>query len=357
MVVYQQLKYIQGKDLGFSKDQVLIINDVYTAGDKVNSFKEQVKQLSFVKDATLSSFFPTPSSRSDSTFSPEEGGTNQENAVSMQTWAVDYDYVSTMDFELVAGRGFDKNFGNDSTTIIINEAAVRIMKLSPKEALGKRYTPNFDSNNPEYFTIIGVVKDFHIASLKEEIDAVSLRLGDRAYALAVKIQAGDFSNAIARIEGVWNTIVPGEPFDYYFMEDAFNNTYQSERRLGNIFIIFTVLSLLIACLGLFGLAAFNAEKRIKEIGVRKVLGASVSQISMRLTIDFLKLVGIAILISLPLGWFVMNKWLEDFTYRINIPWWVFLLAAFLAILISVLTVSYQSIKAAIVNPVKSLRSE
>ena len=357
LVVYQQLKYIQGKDLGFSKDQVLIINDVYTAGDKVNSFKEQVKQLSFVKDATLSSFFPTPSSRSDSTFSPEEGGTNQENAVSMQTWAVDYDYVSTMDFELVAGRGFDKNFGNDSTTIIINEAAVRIMKLSPKEALGKRYTPNFDSNNPEYFTIIGVVKDFHIASLKEEIDAVSLRLGDRAYAMAVKIQAGDFSNAIARIEGVWNTIVPGEPFDYYFMEDAFNNTYQSERRLGNIFIIFTVLSLLIACLGLFGLAAFNAEKRIKEIGVRKVLGASVSQISMRLTIDFLKLVGIAILISLPLGWFVMNKWLEDFTYRINIPWWVFLLAAFLAILISVLTVSYQSIKAAIVNPVKSLRSE
>ena len=151
--------------------------------------------------------------------------------------------------------------------------------------------------------------------------------------------------------------MPGEPFDYYFMEDAFNNTYQSERRLGNIFIIFTVLSLLIACLGLFGLAAFNAEKRIKEIGVRKVLGASVSQISMRLTIDFLKLVGIAILISLPLGWFVMNKWLEDFTYRINIPWWVFLLAAFLAILISVLTVSYQSIKAAIVNPVKSLRSE
>jgi len=141
------------------------------------------------------------------------------------------------------------------------------------------------------------------------------------------------------------------------MEDAFNNTYQSERRLGNIFIIFTVLSLLIACLGLFGLAAFNAEKRIKEIGVRKVLGASVSQISMRLTVDFLKLVGIAILISLPLGWYVMNKWLEDFTYRINIPWWVFLLAAFLAVLISVLTVSYQSIKAAIVNPVKSLRSE
>ncbi len=217
--------------------------------------------------------------------------------------------------------------------------------------------PGLDSENPEFFTIIGVVKDFHIDSLKEEIDAVSLHLSDNAYAMAVKLEAGNFENAVSAIESVWNTIVPGEPFNYYFMEDSFNDTYQSERRLGNIFVIFTILSLMIACLGLFGLAAFNAEKRVKEIGVRKVLGASVGQISTRLTLDFLKLVGIAILISLPLGWYVMNKWLEDFSYRIDIPWWVFLLAAFLAILISVLTVSYQSIKAAIVNPVKSLRSE
>ncbi len=357
LVVYQQLSYIQGKDLGFSKDQVLIINDVYSAGSKVDSFKEQVKQLSFVKNASLSSFFPTPSSRSDSTFSPEEGLTDQENAVSMQTWGVDYDYVSTMDFEFVAGRDFDKNFGNDSTSIIVNERAVTLMKSTPEEALGMRYTSNLASENPEFFTIIGVVKDFHIDSLKEEIDAVSLYLSNNAYAMAVKLEADNFENAISAIEAVWNTIVPGEPFNYYFMEDSFNDTYQSERRLGNIFIIFTILSLLIACLGLFGLAAFNAEKRVKEIGVRKVLGASVSQISAKLTMDFLKLVGIAILISLPLGWYIMNKWLEDFSYRIDIPWWVFLFAAFLAILISVLTVSYQSIKAAIANPVKSLYTE
>ncbi|MGB3145982.1 MAG: FtsX-like permease family protein [Maribacter sp.] len=357
LVVYQQLKFIQGKDLGFSKDQVLIINDVYTAGGKVDSFKEQVRQLSFVKNATLSSFFPTPSSRSDSTFSPEEGLTDQENAVSMQTWGVDYDYVSTMDFEFVSGRDFDKNFGNDSTAIIVNERAVKLMKSTPEEALGMRYTSGLNTENPEYFTIIGVVKDFHIDSLKEEIDAVSLYLSDDAYAMAVKLDGGNFENSVSAIEGVWNSIVPGEPFNYYFMEDSFNDTYQSERRLGTIFIIFTILSLVIACLGLFGLAAFNAEKRVKEIGVRKVLGASVGQISMRLTLDFLKLVGMAILISLPLGWFIMNKWLEDFSYRIDIPWWVFGLSAFLAVLISVLTVSYQSIKAAIVDPVKSLRSE
>ena len=186
---------------------------------------------------------------------------------------------------------------------------------------------------------------------------MSLHLSDRAYALAVKLESGNFSNAIAGIEGIWNQIAPGQPFDYYFMEDSFNDTYQSEQRLGRIFFIFTALSILIACLGLFGLAAFNAEKRTKEIGIRKVLGASVSQISYRLSVDFLKLVGVAILVSLPLGWFAMNKWLEDFTYRIEIGIWVFALAAFLAVAISIITVSYQSIKAALANPVKSLRTE
>ncbi len=357
LVVYQQLTYIQGKDLGFSKDQTLIIKDVYTAGNKVTTFKEQVKQLGFVKNATLSSFFPTPSNRSDTTFRPQEGLTSQENAVSMQTWGVDYDYVSTMDFKFLAGRDFDRSFGSDSTAIIVNETAVKLMKTTPKEALGLQYADDFDSESPDYYTIIGVVKDFHFDSFKEEIDALSMHLSANANAMAIKLEAGNFENSISRIEEIWNTIVPGEPFNYYFMEDSFNDTYQSEQRLGNIFIIFTILSLVIACLGLFGLAAFNAEKRVKEIGVRKVLGASVSQISMKLTLDFLKLVGIAILISLPVGWYAMNKWLEDFSYRISIPWWVFVLAAFLAILISVLTVSYQSIKAAIVNPVKSLRSE
>ncbi|OWW26404.1 cell division protein FtsX [Zobellia sp. OII3] len=357
LVVYQQLKYIQGKDLGFSKDQVLIVNDVYTAGDKVSSLKEQVKQLSFVENVTLSSYFPTPSSRSDTTFLPDSGETSVESSINMQTWDVDYDYVSTMDFELVAGRDFDRSYGNDSTAIILNETATRIMNLSPQEALGKRYTPDFDSDTPTYYTVVGVLKDFHIASLKEDIDAVSLHLGGEAYAMAVKIKPGDFTNAIAQIEGIWNTIVPGEPFDYYFMEDAFNDIYASEQRLGDIFIIFTVLSLLIACLGLFGLAAFNAQKRTKEIGIRKVLGASVGQVAYGLTVDFLKLVGLAILVALPLGWYAMNRWLEDFSYRIDIPWWVFGLAAFLAVLISVITVSYQSIRAAVANPVTSLRTE
>ncbi|MCP4974900.1 MAG: FtsX-like permease family protein [Maribacter sp.] len=356
LVVYQQLDYIQNKDLGFSKDQVLIVNDVFSLDNKATSFKEEVKNLSYVKNATLSSFFPTPSSRSDTTFAPEEGLTDQENALSLQRWGVDFDYVSTMDFEIIAGRDFNRDFKNDSTSIIVNESAVSIIGVSPEEAIGKRYAP-LGSENPEFFTIIGVVKDFHFSPFRAEIESLSLHLSDRAYALAVKLESENFSNAIAGIEGIWNQIAPGQPFDYYFMEDSFNDTYQSEQRLGRIFFIFTTLSILIACLGLFGLAAFNAEKRTKEIGIRKVMGASVGQISYRLSIDFLKLVGFAILVSLPLGWYAMNKWLEDFSYRIEIGVWVFILAAFLAVAISIITVSYQSINAAIANPIKCLRTE
>ncbi|WP_067030645.1 ABC transporter permease [Allomuricauda sp. CP2A] len=357
IVVYQQLNYIQSKNLGYSKDQVLIVDDVYTAGNGIETFKEKVKQLAFVENASLSSFLPTPSDRSDSTFAPEDGATEQENAVSMQRWGVDHDYIQTLGLELLAGRNFDPLFGSDSTSIIVNESAVAIMGLSPKEAISKRYTPDMAVENAEFFTIIGVVKDFHFDSLRENIEALSLHLQDGARSMAVKVKAGNFSNAVSSIERIWNDLVPGEPFNYYFMEDSFNDSYQAEQRLGRIFIIFTILSILIACLGLFGLAIFNAEKKTKEIGIRKVLGAGVAQITYALTLDFLKLVGIAILVSLPLGWYAMEYWLEDFTYRINIGWSVFVLASFLALIISILSVGYQSVRAAVANPVKSLRTE
>ncbi len=357
LVVYQQLNFIQNKDLGFSKDQVLIVNDVYVIGNQSTSFKEEVGKLGFVKNVTLSSYFPTPSSRSDNVFMPMDGVTDQENAVSMQTWGVDHDYITTLGLEVIAGRDFDRRFKSDSTSIIVNESAVAVIGVSPEEALGMQYTPDVGEDNPQFFKIIGVVKDFHFSPFRNEIESLSMHLGNFSDAMAVKLEQGSFSTAISSIERIWNDLAPGQPFDYYFMEDSFNNTYQSEQRLGRIFIIFTVLSIIIACLGLFGLATFNAEKRTKEIGVRKVMGAGVGQIVYRLTMDFLKLVGVAILVSIPLGWYVMGKWLEDFSYRIEIGWWVFILAALLALIISIVTVSYQSIKAAIVNPVKSLRTE
>jgi putative ABC transport system permease protein len=356
LVVFQQLKFIQNKDVGYQKEQMLIIDDVYAAGDSRESFKEQVANLSLVESVTLSSFLPTPSNRSDNGYELEGSG-EENNSVQMQSWRVDQDYAKTLKLELVAGRFFDKAFSTDSSAIVINEAALSILGLSPEEAIGKRLSEGVGKDNAEYLTIIGVLKNFHFSSFKDNISALSMHLGGYSNKLIVSLKPGDFKKTIAEIEEKWQAVAPGQPFNHYFMDDSFNNTYESEQRLGSIFFTFTILSLLIACLGLFGLAAFNAEKRTKEIGVRKVMGASVGQISYRLTIDFLKLVSVAILIALPLGWFIMNKWLEDFSYRIDIPFWIYAVAAISAIMISILTVSYQSIKAAIVNPVKSLKSE
>lgn len=356
LVVYRQLNFIQNKELGYAKDQVLVITDVFGAGNQVQAFKEEVKQLAQVKAATLSGFLPTPSNRSNSTFF-KEGAREQENAINMENWMVDHDYVSTINLEIIAGRDFDPKIPADSTAAILNESALIVLGLDPDEVLGTRVSADIGEEDANYLTVIGVVKDFHFNSLREPIQALSLSIGTFADAMAIKLNTQDISASVASIEAIWNKLAPGQPFNYYFMDESFNNTYQAEQRLGRIFIIFTVLSILIACLGLFGLAAFNAEKRTKEIGVRKVLGASVSQITYRLTVDFLRLVGLGILIALPIGWFSMNQWLQDFSYRISIGWEVFLIAAFLAVAIAVLTVSYQSIKAAVVNPVKSLRTE
>ena len=356
LVVFQQLNYIQSKDLGFTKDQVLLINEISPLGSKTNAFKEEILKMGNVENVTLSNYYPTPSWRSDSSFFLE-GVRSQENAIQMQTWGVDMDYLKTLQIDIVAGRDFNKQYVTDSTALIINEATLPLLNATAEEALGMRISEEIELENPTYYTIIGVVKDFHFKSLRENIGALGMHLENTAENMAITLSGGDYSNSIVEIEHKWNKMAPGQPFDYQFMDEAFNTTYEAEQKLSQIFFIFTILSIFIACLGLFGLAAFNAEKRTKEIGVRKVLGATVGQISFRLTVDFLKLVGLAILISLPLGWFAMSKWLEDFSYRIEIGFGIFALAAFMAIMVAIVTVSYQSIKAAIVNPVKSLRSE
>jgi len=354
LVVYQQLQYIENKDLGYKKDQVLIIEDVYSAGNKVQSLKEEIKKLSTVENTTITSFLPTPSNRNDQSFTLE-GDAPGDHSVQIQKWDVDYDYLSTLKIELVKGRNFDSKFSTDSTAIIVNETTVSKYGLTPEKIIGKRIKDDSDSIT---YSIIGVVKDFHISSLRNIIDPVGLRLSRRtSNNLVVKLKSGNFPKTITQIESVWNKIVNGQTFSYYFMDDSFNNVYNSEQRIGRIFITFTILSILIACLGLFGLAAFNAEKRIKEVGVRKVLGANVGQIAYILSIDFLRLVIIAIIVAFPIGWFAMNRWLEDFSYHVQISWWVFISVAILAILISILTVSFQAIKAATANPTKSLKTE
>ncbi len=356
LVVFEQLNFIQKKDLGYGKDRVLIIEDVDVLGRKRQAFKTEVGQLTSVKNATLSGYLPTPSNRQDASYF-EEGFMQQEDALHVQQWQVDYDYIATLDLEIIAGRAFSKAYSTDSRGVILNETAVAYMGVSPEEVLGKRITNDIGQQKQRFFTVIGVVKNFHFESLKTHIEALGLFMGNGANAMAVKIKEGQYAATIDKIETLWKTQASGQLFNYYFLEDAFNNSYKAEQRLGRIFITFTVLSILIACLGLFGLAAFSAQKRSKEIGVRKVLGASVTQITYKLSVDFLKLVGIAILIALPLARYAMNTWLEDFEYRIEIGWSVFILATMLALAVSLLTVSFQSIKAAIVNPIKSLRTE
>ena len=356
IVVYHQLDFIQSKDLGYNKGQVLIIENAFAAGDDAHVIKEEIEQLGQVSKVSLTSFLPTPSSRSNTSFFID-GSTEQEDAVNMQVWTVDMDYLPTMGLQLVSGRDFNPAFAADSTGMIVNEAALKILGKNPEEALGLRLSNDLGQENPTFLTIIGVIKDFHYETLRKDIGALSLTIGDSRGTMAVKLNTTDYAASLATIQQIWNRVAPGQPFSFRFMDDSFNTTYEAEQTLGQIFIVFTSLSIIIACLGLFGLAAFNAEKRTKEIGVRKVLGASVGQITYKLTIDFLKLVSIAILISLPIGWYAMNQWLQDFSYRINIGWEVFALATFLAVAIAVITVSYQSIKAAIVNPVKSLRTE
>ena len=275
----------------------------------------------------------------------------------MQGWRVDFDYINTLDLQMVAGRAFDPTITTDSTAIIINESALAVTGLDAQSILGKRIFNGIGEDGTTVFTVIGVVKNFHFESMRNNVKPLSLQIGRSNGNLVVKLKSGDFSTALKQLQELWDARSPSLAFDYQFMDASFNQVYENEKRLGNIFVIFTSLSIFIACLGLFGLAAFNAQKRVKEIGVRKVLGASVGQITYRLSFDFLKLVFIAVLISLPIGWFAMNRWLEDFTFRINIGPWEFLIATFIAVLIALLTVSYQSIKAALANPVKSLRTE
>lgn len=364
LVVYQQVNYIRHKDLGFGKDQVLVLDDINAAGNQAESLRNEIKRLSQVENVSLSNYLPTPSARGGTTYFLEgalsKDEFKSEKAIIIEKWLIDYDYISTLDLTIIAGRNLDRNFGADSSVLLLNESAVKILGVTPEGAIGLRMTSDFhnpDKENMEYLTVVGVVKNFHFESMRNRIDALSLALGEKANKMIIKLKAGDFASAIASIEQQWNKVAPGQPFNYYFMDDSFNDTYKDELRLGRIFVTFTLLSLCIACLGLFGLATFSAEKRSREIGIRKVMGASIRHIAYKLSIDFLKLVAIAILVSLPLSWFVMNLWLEEFSYRVDIGAWTLVFAALIAVAISLATVSYQSIRAALANPVKSLRAE
>lgn len=356
IVIFRQLNLIQTKNLGFNKEQVLIIDDAYALNNNTDAFKNEVLRIPGVVSGTFSGFLPvTNSSRNDNTHwsSPV---IDTKSGFNMQNWRVDYDYFKTLGMEIKQGRAFSKEFGSDSTAVVINETVAKIIGHE-KDAVGQKiYTLN-DNREVITFNIIGVVKNFHFESLKQNIGALAFKLGKSTGLVSFKVETKNIQSIIKQVEAKWKAMAPGMPFNHRFLDDSFDDMYRAEQRVSNIALTFAILAILVACLGLFGLASFIAEQRTKEIGIRKVLGLSTEGIVRLLSKDFLKLVLIAFVIATPVAWYFMHRWLEDFAFRVDIAWWVFALAGVLALCIAMLTVSFQAIKAALANPIQSLRTE
>lgn len=355
IVIYNQLNYIQNKKVGFNKDQILIINGASALDNNAKAFKDEVLKMPGVISGTLSSFLPvSTSSRSDNTFS-KDAVMDTKNGIDMQVWKVDYDYLKTMGMQMKKGRFFSKDFA-DSNAVVINETTAAF--LGYDDPVGKKIYTIIDNNgNSKGLDIIGVVGNFNFESLRQKVGPLCMRLGNSTGLASFKISADAAKKLVPQIESQWKVMASGVPFSHRFLDDAFNQMYNEDQKIGKLAISFSMLAILIACLGLFGLATYIAEQRTKEIGIRKVLGASVSNVVNMLSKDFVKLVLLSSFIAFPLAWWAMNKWLQDFAYRTYLSWWIFLVAALTALFVALLTVSTQAIKAAVSNPVKSLRTE
>jgi putative ABC transport system permease protein len=358
LVIYNQLNYIQTKNLGYNRNQVLVIKNVFELNNQAKLFKQKVKEIPGVINATMTGFLPTSGFKSTSIYY-RDATLNEKTSMFPQSWQVDEDYVPTLDMKMAAGRNFSKDMPTDSAGVVINQAAAKFLGF--KDPVNSIIYRSMGSQHimahMKQYRILGVVKDFNFNSLHENVTPVILTLAEDNRGLSIRVNTNNLTSLLAQINSVWKEVNPNVQINYSFMDQDFDAIYRTEQRTGQLFIIFTTLAIVIACLGLFGLAAYAAEQRTKEIGIRKVLGASVTAIASMLSVDFVKLVGISILIASPIAWYLMNKWLQDFAYRISIQWWVLVVAGLVALLIAIITVSFQSIKAAIANPVDSLKNE
>ncbi len=348
-VIYNQMQYILNRKVGFDKDQVVMIQGTNTLGDHIKSFKNELSKLSSVKSASISDYLPVNGTKRNGNTFYNEGRTKLDAGVGGQFWQIDDTYLKTLGVKLVAGRNFSYAMAGDSGALIINQTMAK--KLNLKDPIGKRIT------NGGIFRVIGVVEDFNYESMRGNIDPIALHFGISPSIVSVKVGGSDMKNTNESITSVWKKYSPDQPIRYAFLDEQFANMYADVQRTGRIFTSFAVLAIIIACLGLFALSAFMAEQRSKEIGIRKVLGATIGNITTLLSYDFVKLVLIAIIIASPIAWWAMSKWLQDFAYKIPISWWIFVLSGIVAIAIALFTVSFQSIKAALMNPVKSLKAE
>ncbi|OOQ61850.1 ABC transporter permease [Mucilaginibacter pedocola] len=352
-VVYQQLHYMQNKKLGYDKEQVLVINDAYTLGNNLDAFKQQLLQDKRVMNATITSDVPVAFADGTQVYVKPEKETDGRQEVHANIYHIDESYLPTMGMSMAKGRNFLAAYPADSASVLVNEAMVRDLGLGKSDPIGRTIV----RSGQREFKIVGVVKDFHYSSAKEKIAPLMMLYGHSNGSVIIKAKTADLSGLIEVAKNQWNEYKAEGPFSYTFLDDQFAKLYVAEQRTGKIFTGFAVIAVIIASLGLFGLAAFSIRQRVKEIGIRKVLGASSGTITGMLSTEFLKLVIIAIVVSVPVTWYAMHKWLQDFAYRIDISPWVFVMAGIIAVVVAFVTVSFQSVKAALANPIKSLRSE
>jgi len=353
IIVYQQLHYMQSKKLGYDKDQVLYMQDARLLGNNQSAFEQQLLQDNRVVSATISRFVPGGVFMDGTEIYPkDENGNGTE--IHGNIYHIDYDYLKTLGIKIIQGRNFSKDFPTDSSSgVIINEAAVLQLGWSKTNPIGKTIV----TSGQHELKVVGVVADFNYASVKDKVAPLMMKLNGNFGGLIIKIKTTDVKGFLANLKKQWDSFKPEGPLGYTFLDDNFAKLYVSEIRTQQIFSAFAIIAIIIASLGLFGLSAFVIEQRTKEIGIRKVLGASVQSVLVLVSKEFLLLVGIGFVISVPVAWWAMHTWLQGFAYRIHIGIWVFVTAGLVTVLITLLTVSFQAIKAALANPVKSLRTE
>jgi putative ABC transport system permease protein len=356
MVVYEQLHYLQNKKLGYDKSQVLVVKDFYLLRQNQIAFKDQLLKDKRVLGATISNDVPVGRSDGDMDGSEVYAKEDKEdkNEIHAVFFHVDYDYIKTLGIQMAAGRYFSRDYASDSFATVINEATVRDLGWKDNvAALGKTIVYSGQHERK----VIGVVQDFQFTSAKQKIAPLMMRLGSSNGTIMVKIQTADLRNFFSDLKKNWAAFNPGVPISYYFLDERFASVYAAELRTGQIFTVLALVAVLIASLGLFGLVSYTTQQRAKEVGIRKVLGATVKQVLFLLSKEFVYLVFIAFSVSIPVSWWAMNKWLDNFPYRIHISWWIFATAGAAALFTAIATVSFLAIKAAIANPVKSLKTE
>ncbi|MEP7373280.1 MAG: ABC transporter permease [Chitinophagaceae bacterium] len=359
IVIKGQMHYIQNKKLGYDRDHVIVMNIDQKIIDKIDLFKTELKTNPSILAVSKANNSPVNIAGG---YSMNRADVSAAEGMNTRGNPIDDEYIKANGLQIIAGTDLSKQDILDASKddesrnyyhYIINESAARALGWQPGEAIGKKMF--LGEQRPG--EVKAVVKDFHFASLHNPIEPMVLFPGGWGNTLIVKVSGQNLSQTIAFLQDKWKQTATLRPFEYRFMDEDFNKLYDSETRTAKVFNIFSAIAILLACLGLFGLSAYSAKQRIKEIGIRKVLGASAGNITVLLSNSFIKLVLVAFVIACPIAWFVMDKWLQDFAYRINISWWMFGLAGLLALLIALITVSFQAIKAAIANPVKSLRTE